>query len=469
MDRFTAILVELNDAFEINRDLVDKDYARLTAQCAVPNENLFIFSDPVGQPAELPPLPPLPSWEDGTTLGENLGEIVAALETDVDLVPIDEPNSVAQHVEPSLAALRQNLSALLAVRTEYTGLAKDYVDFKIRIEEFNRLDLITRTEIAQGFHERDYADARDDISATGAGSFWHRLGVVEHGIVQVPPALTGTRTEQINEMGATATASNFRHSAFGTVAKTRVLQRRLALSYQEIALRRYRNAVARDAIAARYREFMRDGSALNFLPRLTAMQALYRRQLVRVLSLIGPISRGLASTYGISAPVLDLRVGAAADGLGAWLVEVTEALRMARQKEQVTLRRFPLSLMVDDWRNDIGNGLSFQVAMPNELTEPHRLRGIGAEFVGQAIAPMSLAIEPPTEAPNWPDGLDQGHLPELILGRVANAALGIELAIEHVDLLWNAAASGRWHVRLNGTFDIAQVDDVIVYLKVASS
>ncbi len=466
MDRLSTALVEVNRALRLDPDAPASDGARLRDEVILTGVPPGVFSDFWLQADTNKPS----AWNDGTSLGQAAEHIVPPLEVDDNLEAVEDDELIPHFVEANVTALSQIISSAIGVRSEYTGLAQAYVEFVLRVEELSRMNLALQIENEIGLDRRAHSEAVASYNAFNDIGLSDNIEATALYLTQNMSSWDAVRSSterslKLSELSNIAGEASMRIAAAQLSEKEVIVEGRAADTYMELALNRYRKAVARDALASRYEEFLKPGSAINYLPRMNELQLLYREQLKRGLSLASAIRNGCEAIYQFEVDMPDLTLGAAIDGLGKWLLEVSDKLRVRRSLEQTFVRTLWASRSGDNWREKLSQGLELECAAQDPRTQ--RLRGVAIEFVGSAETPtLEALVVPPKEPPDWPRAIPQPHLNKLRIGRVSSAALTPDVKYEHGSLVWNAAPDGIWKMKIAGSLD--GIDDVAIRLLVAS-
>ncbi|HEY0012135.1 MAG TPA: hypothetical protein VGB79_04700 [Allosphingosinicella sp.] len=409
-----------------------------------------------------------------------------------------QPDATLQphQLDRNIAEAARAAEAMIAVRREFTDLARALVDAQIAIEEFIRADAVEQMEEEAGAYVLPYEEATADAKASAHASTFYRnaksqteqnfsvtpdwaLPVVgplsqDGAKAQVSAARTinnGAGADlamyRLRSERSNTSASIFAYEASAGAAAHRAFSAGTRRDYarKNVEFRRYRYQITREAALTRYLESLQGGSALNYKPRLHALRSVYEASLRKLLVRVDPIRKGALGLYGKALPVPQPEAGSAADELARWLIQINELLRPTQDTDRQTLVPLAFSSRGGTWREELEVGCSVSVVDPFGLDTPTRLRGIAAERVGTGYQPVGIEVTTPAGLPAWPNALSQEAV-TVRLGRATPSEAAANIVPEHAQRLWNLSPWGTWEVRLTHG-DLAGISEVILWLFVS--
>lgn len=246
------------------------------------------------------------------------------------------PSLVEKNLDEALALLE----AALAIRREYAEATHRFLEARLRLEEFFRLDAIHRLEVEAGVYELPWRESEDHLRALNAAVIRLEAAQTSLDALFTSGALTQAAVDahigSIAELSALSAKDSEREAArthsrassqyrsglekeqwsrtqqlnrndlARSLAQRDIEARKAAYLRKDVTFRQNRAAVARDLAYARLAHHSQMGGALNYEERLGVLRLLFRRYFTRLLSRLTAIRQGAAALYGIILPAIEL-------------------------------------------------------------------------------------------------------------------------------------------------------------------
>jgi hypothetical protein len=435
-----------------------------------------------------------------------------------DFDSIEEDSNIRDRsIEQNVDEAGKYVQACSALRSEYIGLAKLFLDTRLKSEEFFRLDTIHQQEVAAGLYSLPYDEASDDVSSlqatlaesalqkdvidtmynasapsptapkyTGALSktqvdaYTDQAGSVALlAATQNGPAIQ-TGTTQLSVYRSKIEDASWQYSLRANTANTAQLGGRLSTAQRkqqylqkDIGFRSTRAAVSRQLAYVQLGENIRPNAPLNYSERLTPTQRLFDLSLRKLIQRVLPLRKGLKEIYGINVSWASPQRGQILDEVGRWLILAQDELGKFHRRQRVSIftvwlsqsllrqnRKFP-----DAVARPEGFRLDLNFEPDDSQSQRGLLRGVAFEYLGNGKRPIRLTAVPPIGATANLSNI--GRQIPLIFGRVLSLAPGLDIRPQYSDLLWNGNPYGSWRVSCDGDLSRYGIEDIAMHVWLA--
>lgn len=468
MEKWSNTRARLAAAFDLDLAQIQQDASRLAAIVDEKTQTRIRGGEATSYSSDSNAL--LPPLEGGTL---------------ADLLP--PARSSPLHIEANLEDAARLLATAQDVKDKYESAARDFLDAKVRIDEFMRLDDVHKLEITAGLYSTPATDAADELAGVGAavaqlkdardriaqmlsstGAFGatakgNALGW--SGQLMMPPPQGPPNGDvvaaHLAEYRINLDAQGWQHALSTTQAQLDQLEGRLGalarraefLNLDE-SFKVSRVEISRDIAHLQLGEHDRDGSPVNHRERMTQLSDRYVRTLKRLVGRMAAVSDGAGHAYGLQLPLPTPAPGRFLDGIAAWLDEAADTVLAARRSEQLEVHSLWFS------SDEIRGGKAVEFVAPTVALGRARLRGLAVEFLGDRDRPLAVQITPPSTA------LGSQPPPVLRYDRVLRVGVASDITPRHRDGLWNANPGEAWTIQaVSG--DLTDVTEVVLHLWVA--
>lgn len=409
------------------------------------------------------------------------------------VIPPLEDTNAAYTTQGEMRKIEQQFDEFLKLvescrsfRREYAEDARLYLEVRLGLEEFFRIDAIHQQEVAAGAYELPWKDAVAQHQSTSerlAFEKWNENALTE--VFKAPAQLDSASVEAfIARNGEAARQSSNREEArapTADVAKFRIeldrrqwvkaledskaevksltaieaaMKSRAAYLGKDIGFRQARAAIARDLSYVKRLHHIAVGGPLNYAERIMATRALFNRYLVNAVDRALSIADGARRLYGLEIDRPELVDHKVLDSLSDWAQRTQELLGRRRRRERVACVSISIAGRFDRFRSRLDDGISMELKASDFLNlSGAMLRGVAVELItSDATAVASVLVTPPGE-PN-----------ALPFGRVT--ASRDAPAPQFVETVWNRSALGTWAVKAATKLSM-NVTDLVVTAWVA--
>jgi hypothetical protein len=452
-----------------------------------------------------PALPPVGTIDvaAGSSIAANSRPMIPDLEDfTFESLPADSRLKVRQ-IEHNFEEGLKYLHDCSSLKSQYSETSQDYVDTRLKAEEFFRLDQIHQLEIDAGLYEASFKEASDEFTAAEAALVAVRtIKVLATDLLNTGPLSTTKVTENTtwsSELGKATTTQNHDKVAelTGKVTNYRSVLEQSSWQYslqsntsaeaqldgklrtaartrdyfqKDVTFRKARTMVSRDVAYASLAEHIRLNSPINYAQQLTQIKKHYFVSASRLAARMRAIARGCQALYGMPVELPDITRGTFFDSAITWMTDIQEKLALKKRSERVVLYTIWLSDHRSNVAEHIKRGIVARVSVSDTGGREGLLRGMDCEYLTQRpVRPIKLNVEPPRDAIS-DLAVGGGAMPnQLRLGRVLGPTSSSEVSPNFADILWNGNPYGEWRIQGFHDADPLAIQDLALHLWVAQT
>lgn len=408
-------------------------------------------------------------------------------------------------VEQNLEDATKLLQACLALRQEYADLAKNFVETKLKSEEFFRLDDIHKQEVKAGLYELPYDEAKDDHEALKAAvdatqgqaaaiSTLKTAGALSDAQRQTYSANSGDlaaastnvdagtakdRAGKIATYRSDFDSASWNYSELAVkgnlaqlIGQLATAERKTNYYQKDVAFRSARAAISRELAYTQLAENARSGSVLNYAERMERVAIRFDLVLSKLVPRVLALTVGAHQLYGFKLADLKPTQGNILDDVTDWMQSLQDQIVRYRRRERIFLLSFSIRRNTSAKVSNIkaSFGAKFNIATNQTRNQNGLLRGLAFEYVGgsgSSRRPVTIDLSTPASVTANLDGAS-GNATSLTFGRVLPIPNSLELRPQHTDIIWNGSPYGDWTVSMSpDSFNEADIEDVVLYMWLA--
>lgn len=464
VDPWSGLRRKLAGAYQINIDSIQSD-AQVIASRA---------------PGKM-----MPELISGTSIAKTIGAN--------GIIPPLEETSAAyttqgniRHIEHQFDELVKLVEACRLFRREYAEYAKLYLETRLGLEEFFRIDAIHQLEVAAGAYEVPWKEAEGQLRSTSERLAYERLNEanllelfsagqpLDQASVEAFVARNGEAARQSSDReparAPTADVARYRmdleRRQWGrTLEDTQTEVKSLSIVEEairfkaaylskDVNFRQARAAIARDLSYTKRAHHIAPGGPLNYAERIAATRELFNRYLICAVDRALSVADGARQIYGLPVERPKLEDFEVLDSLSSWVQSTQELLSRRRRRERIATIGISIADRFDKFRSRLEDGVSMELIAPDVLNLGNaRLRGVAVDLItNDTSALTSISVTPP------------GEIKALPFGRVMASRDGP--IPQFAESVWNNPVLGTWAIRARAKLGLG-ITDVLLTLWVA--